>query len=171
MKLKELAIEGFGAHRNLHLGRFGEGLSIIYGENGAGKTTTFRILATLLRPTAGTARVYDEDVVRSPFAVRKLIGYMPDHFGVYDDLKVWEYLDFFAGIVTVNVGHCHPHVVAAIRRQAGVAVRVVGGLHLQVPAAYLLVAGNGKELTCKVFVDSSAAVRGPHGPFDGCGCA
>jgi ABC-2 type transport system ATP-binding protein len=66
------------------------------GPNGAGKTTTIKILATLLRPTAGQAVIDGIDVVRFPEAVRAIIGYMPDFFGVYDDIKVWEYLDFFA---------------------------------------------------------------------------
>jgi len=66
------------------------------GPNGAGKTTTLKILATLLLPTAGRARIGGYDVVRHPEEVRAIIGYMPDSFGVYDDIKVWEYLDFFA---------------------------------------------------------------------------
>ncbi len=66
------------------------------GPNGAGKTTTIRMLATLLAPTAGTAHVDGIDITRFPEEVRSLIGYMPDFFGVYDDVKVWEYLDFFA---------------------------------------------------------------------------
>ena len=66
------------------------------GPNGAGKTTTIKTLATLLEPTTGAAYVDGIDVVRNPLEVRRLIGYMPDFFGVYDDVKVWEYLDFFA---------------------------------------------------------------------------
>lgn len=66
------------------------------GPNGAGKTTTIKILATLLEPTTGQAFVDGIDVVRNPLEVRRVIGYMPDFFGVYDDVKVWEYLDFFA---------------------------------------------------------------------------
>src|SRR5919206_511038 len=66
------------------------------GPNGAGKTTTIKMLATLLAPTSGTARVDGIDVREDPEAVRGRIGYMPDAFGVYDDFKVWEYLDFFA---------------------------------------------------------------------------
>ncbi|MDY6877880.1 MAG: ABC transporter ATP-binding protein [Chloroflexota bacterium] len=66
------------------------------GPNGAGKTTTMRILATLLRPTAGNAWVAGHSVLKEWREVRRAIGYMPDFFGVYGDMKVWEYLDFFA---------------------------------------------------------------------------
>lgn len=66
------------------------------GPNGAGKTTTMRMLTTLTRPTAGEAWVAGHSVLKEPRAVRRAIGYMPDEFGVYDDMRVWEYLDFFA---------------------------------------------------------------------------
>src|SRR5688572_19716133 len=66
------------------------------GPNGAGKTTTMRILATLLAPTAGEAWVSGYPVMGEPYEVRQRIGYMPDFFGVYDNMRVWEYLDFFA---------------------------------------------------------------------------
>jgi ABC-2 type transport system ATP-binding protein len=65
------------------------------GSNGAGKTTSLRILATFLQPSAGTARVLGYDVVQDADAVRHVIGYMPDFFGVYKDMEVTEYLDFF----------------------------------------------------------------------------
>lgn len=66
------------------------------GANGAGKTTTMRILATLDYPTMGTAEVCGINVVHHPDKVRSLIGWMPDHFGNYDNMTVLEYLDFYA---------------------------------------------------------------------------
>jgi ABC-2 type transport system ATP-binding protein len=71
------------------------------GPNGAGKTTTMRILATLLRPTAGDAWVGGCSVRKDPRGVRRQIGYMPDFFGVYNEMKVWEYLDFFAACYNI----------------------------------------------------------------------
>lgn len=68
----------------------------LVGPNGAGKTTTLRMLATLLRPSAGNAEIDGWSVTRNADEVRRVIGFMPDVFGVYDDMKVWEYLDFFA---------------------------------------------------------------------------
>ncbi len=67
----------------------------LVGPNGAGKTTTLKMLATLLPPTAGDAQIAGISVRREPDAVRRVLGYMPDNFGVYDDMRVWEYLDFF----------------------------------------------------------------------------
>ena len=66
------------------------------GPNGAGKTTTIRFLATLLPATAGSAEVNGFDVAARPWDVRRSIGFMPDAFGVYDGMRVWEFLDFFA---------------------------------------------------------------------------
>ncbi|HEY6570407.1 MAG TPA: ABC transporter ATP-binding protein [Candidatus Limnocylindrales bacterium] len=68
----------------------------LVGPNGAGKTTTLRILSTLLVPDSGDAEVGGFSVRRNPNDVRRVLGFMPDSFGVYDDMKVWEYLDFFA---------------------------------------------------------------------------
>ncbi len=73
----------------------------LLGPNGAGKTTTMRILATLLRPDSGIARVMDYDVVMNPAAVRPLIGYMPDSSGAYRDMAVAEYLEFFAAAYNI----------------------------------------------------------------------
>lgn len=65
------------------------------GPNGAGKTTTMRILTTLLAPSDGEAWVAGTSVVEDPRGVRRMVGFMPDFFGVYENMKVWEYLDFF----------------------------------------------------------------------------
>jgi ABC-2 type transport system ATP-binding protein len=83
----------------------------IVGPNGAGKTTTLRMLATLLRPTAGTAEIDGWSVTANPDQVRRVLGFMPDVFGVYDDMKVWEYLDFFA--------RCYGLPAASRRRMIG----------------------------------------------------
>ena len=69
--------------------------SASFGPNGAGKTTTIRILSTLLLPSSGKAFVDGIDVMREPYAVKKILGYMPDSFGVYDGMRLREYLDFF----------------------------------------------------------------------------
>jgi len=66
------------------------------GPNGAGKSTTIRFLATLLRPSQGSGTINGHDIISQPMEVRRSIGYMPDSFGVYDGMKVWEFLDFFA---------------------------------------------------------------------------
>lgn len=66
------------------------------GANGAGKTTTMRMMATLDTPSSGTIRIAGMDVVQRPGSVRRLIGWMPDHYGTYGNMTVFEYLDFFA---------------------------------------------------------------------------
>src|SRR5437773_8528380 len=66
------------------------------GPNGAGKSTTIRFLATLLKASHGEGTVNGHSVTRDPLGVRRSVGYMPDNFGVYDGMKVWEFLDFFA---------------------------------------------------------------------------
>ena len=68
----------------------------LIGPNGAGKSTTFSILAALLAPTAGVVQILGADPVTQPAEVRRNIGYMPDAMGVYDNLRVGEYLEFFA---------------------------------------------------------------------------
>jgi ABC-2 type transport system ATP-binding protein len=66
------------------------------GPNGAGKSTTIRFLATLLKASHGEGTVNGHSVTNDPIGVRRSVGYMPDNFGVYDGMKVWEFLDFFA---------------------------------------------------------------------------
>ncbi len=68
------------------------------GPNGAGKTTTMKIMAGLLKADSGSIFVNGEDILKNPKSIREKIGYMPDFFGVYDDLKVTEYMDFYAGM-------------------------------------------------------------------------
>jgi ABC-2 type transport system ATP-binding protein len=72
------------------------------GPNGAGKTTTMRILATLLNPTWGEASVCGYSIYNNAKEIRRMMGYMPDFFGVYDDMKVIEYLEFFAAAYRIN---------------------------------------------------------------------
>lgn len=71
------------------------------GANGAGKTTTMKIIAGLLKPTSGRVTVDGVDITSDPRGVKKKIGYMPDFFGVYDDLKVTEYMDFYCGVYSL----------------------------------------------------------------------
>lgn len=87
---------GFTALSDLNLDIERGSIYGFIGPNGAGKTTTMRILSTLLEPTGGQAWVSGYPVTERPEEVRRRIGYMPDFFGVYDNMKVWEYLDFFA---------------------------------------------------------------------------
>ena len=88
------------------------------GSNGAGKTTTLRILATFLTPSEGQAEVLGLDVVRDAERVRHRIGYMPDFFGVYKDMEVSEYLDFF--------GACYRLPTARRERMVGEVLELVG---------------------------------------------
>ncbi len=72
------------------------------GPNGSGKTTTMRMLATLLSPDYGEAYVCGKSIYTSPQEIRRLVGFMPDFFGVYDDMTVIEYLEFFAAAYRIN---------------------------------------------------------------------
>jgi ABC-2 type transport system ATP-binding protein len=89
------------ALQNLNLTvRAGEVFGYI-GPNGAGKTTTFRILAGLLQPSVGIAKINGQDVTRSRDQIKQLVGYLPDNFGVYPQLSVYEFLDFFAAAYAI----------------------------------------------------------------------
>jgi ABC-2 type transport system ATP-binding protein len=87
---KQVALRGvtFGVQRQTIHG--------FVGPNGAGKTTTLKILATLLKPQGGIVRVFGHDIRREYKEIRKKIGFMPDHFSMYRQMTVFEYLDFFA---------------------------------------------------------------------------
>jgi ABC-2 type transport system ATP-binding protein len=73
------------------------------GANGAGKTTTIKVVAGLLKPTSGEVIVGGMDIRKNPVIYKRKIGYMPDFFGVYDDLKVTEYMNFYSGIYGIKV--------------------------------------------------------------------
>ncbi len=101
----DLAVETIGLSKSYdeHLALDALDLRIVTGDifgyigpNGAGKTTTIRILAALLTPTRGKALIHGINVVEHPLEIKKIVGYMPDAFGVYDNMTLGEYLDFFA---------------------------------------------------------------------------
>jgi ABC-2 type transport system ATP-binding protein len=100
------------------------------GPNGAGKTSTIKVLATLLKPSAGTVTVGGVDVLQEPAAVRRMIGYMPDFFGVYDDLTANQYLHFFAAAYRIPTARRKAVVadVLALTDLAGKAEAPVDGL-------------------------------------------
>ncbi|HLO02848.1 MAG TPA: ABC transporter ATP-binding protein [Symbiobacteriaceae bacterium] len=93
----------------------------LIGPNGAGKTTTMKMIATLLRPTAGKIVMGEIDVTRRPEEARRRMGYMPDFFGVYDDLKVSEYMEFY--------GDCHRVPRAGRERLIGDLLELVNLSH------------------------------------------
>jgi ABC-2 type transport system ATP-binding protein len=100
------------------------------GPNGAGKTTTLRMLATLLEPDEGTITIGGVDVVERPGEVRKMLGFMPDGFGVYEGITVQEYMEFFAAAYGIGLG-ARPRTVDAVLELTdlvGLGERLVAGL-------------------------------------------
>ncbi|MDZ4687378.1 MAG: ABC transporter ATP-binding protein [Planctomycetaceae bacterium] len=100
------------------------------GPNGAGKTTSLRIICTLLRPQAGSVRVFGHDVVYDTREVRKRIGFMPDHFSTYRQMTVYEYLDFFAAAYGLSLKQRTQTIddVLALTDMGGRKDDLIGGL-------------------------------------------
>lgn len=94
----------------------------LIGPNGAGKTTTIRVICGLLEPTQGEVQVADVDVLREPEVARQHIGYLSDFFSVYEDLKVWEYLDYFAHAYKMPEAEI-PQRVTEVIAQSGLEVK------------------------------------------------
>ena len=94
----------------------------LIGPNGAGKTTTIRMICGLLEPTQGHVRVAGIDVLGEPERARQYIGYLSDFFSVYEDLKVWEYLDYFAHAYKMPESEI-PARVSEVIAQAGLEVK------------------------------------------------
>jgi len=94
----------------------------LIGPNGAGKTTTIRMICGLLEPTQGRVRVAGIDVLGEPERARQYIGYLSDFFSVYEDLKVWEYLDYFAHAYKMPESEI-PERVSTVIAQAGLEVK------------------------------------------------
>lgn len=84
------------------------------GPNGAGKTSTIRVLATLIRPASGKVVVAGHSITSHPVSIRRKVGYMPDSFGVYHNLTVYEYLDFFAAAFGMNYRERRSTIVNAL---------------------------------------------------------
>ncbi len=80
----------------------GSGVIGLLGPNGAGKTTLMQMIATITRPTAGTIRFQGIDVARDPDAIRRKLGYLPQDFGVYDNLTAIEFLSYFAALKGIH---------------------------------------------------------------------
>ncbi len=94
----------------------------LIGPNGAGKTTTIRMACGLLTPTAGSVKVCRVDVHQQPELAQRNIGYLSDFFNVYEDLKVWEYLDYFANAYKM-AGATIPKRIDEVIRQVGLEIK------------------------------------------------
>lgn len=100
------------------------------GPNGAGKTTTLKVLATLLKPQSGKVSVFGHDIVADRKAVRRRIGFMPDHFSMYRQMTVFEYLDFFGAAYGLRLGERDKIIgdVLALTDMAGRKDDLINGL-------------------------------------------
>lgn len=100
------------------------------GPNGAGKTTTLKVLATLLKPQRGDVSVFGHDIVRDCKAVRRKIGFMPDHFSMYRQMTVFEYLDFFGAAYGIGLAQRDKIIgdVLALTDMAGRKDDLINGL-------------------------------------------
>jgi ABC-2 type transport system ATP-binding protein len=100
------------------------------GPNGAGKTTTLKVLATLLKPQSGSVSVFGHDIVQERKAVRRKIGFMPDHFSMYRQMTVFEYLDFFGAAYGLGIGERDKIIgdVLALTDMAGRKDDLINGL-------------------------------------------
>jgi ABC-2 type transport system ATP-binding protein len=85
------------------------------GPNGAGKTSTFRILCGLLDPSSGRALINEQDVTGNKDRIKQLVGFLPDNFGIYPSLRVWEYLDFFAAAYRIERGRRTARIETCLR--------------------------------------------------------
>jgi len=104
----------------------GGGVLGLLGPNGAGKTTLMQMIATITRPTAGTIRFQDIDAIRDPDAIRRKLGYLPQDFGVYDNLTAIEFLSYFAALKGVH-SRARINQMLEMVNLHNVARRAVGG--------------------------------------------
>src|ERR1041384_2915840 len=104
----------------------GGGVLGLLGPNGAGKTTLMQMIATITRPTAGTIRFQDIDAVRDPDAIRRKLGYLPQDFGVYDNLTAIEFLSYFAALKGVR-NRARIHEMLELVNLHTVSNRAIGG--------------------------------------------
>ncbi|NKB69639.1 MAG: ATP-binding cassette domain-containing protein [Candidatus Latescibacteria bacterium] len=136
---------GFHALRQIDLD-IGSGMFGLLGPNGAGKTTLMRILVTLLAPSSGTVQIGDFDLRRDRGPIRRLIGYLPQDFGNFPKLAVWEYLDYAAALAGLRDRRQRRQRVDELLEEVGLfdvrdrlASRLSGGMKRRLGIAQTLV--------------------------------